>query len=69
MSHELTLQAGALVPGAEYMQAQRLRAEICRETAGVLEPVDVLATRADSRRRGCRSHSSSRAARSTKRWC
>ena len=44
MSHELTLQAGALVPGAEYMQAQRLRAEICRETAGVLEPVDVLAT-------------------------
>ena len=36
--------AGALVTGAEYMQAQRIRAEICRETAAVLREVDVLAT-------------------------
>jgi aspartyl-tRNA(Asn)/glutamyl-tRNA(Gln) amidotransferase subunit A len=38
------LQAGALVTGAEYVQAQRIRAEICAETAGVLRSVDVLAT-------------------------
>ncbi len=36
--------AGALVTAAEYMQAQRLRAQICRETAEVLRGVDVLAT-------------------------
>ena len=36
-------QAGALVTAAEYMQAQRIRSEICRETAAVLEQVDVLA--------------------------
>jgi aspartyl-tRNA(Asn)/glutamyl-tRNA(Gln) amidotransferase subunit A len=36
--------AGALVTGAEYMQAQRIRSEICRETAEVLRGVDVLAT-------------------------
>ena len=36
--------AGALVTGAEYMQAQRIRSEICRETAAVLREVDVLAT-------------------------
>src|SRR5438128_2476011 len=35
---------GALVTAAEYMQAQRLRAQICRETAEVLRGVDVLAT-------------------------
>jgi aspartyl-tRNA(Asn)/glutamyl-tRNA(Gln) amidotransferase subunit A len=38
------LLAGALVTGAEYTQAQRIRSEICRETAEVLEGVDVLAT-------------------------
>jgi aspartyl-tRNA(Asn)/glutamyl-tRNA(Gln) amidotransferase subunit A len=38
------LQAGALVSGAEYVQAQRIRAEICAETAEVLRAVDVLAT-------------------------
>jgi aspartyl-tRNA(Asn)/glutamyl-tRNA(Gln) amidotransferase subunit A len=38
------LQAGALVTGAEYVQAQRIRSEICRETAAVLGSVDVLAT-------------------------
>jgi len=36
--------AGALVTGAEYVQAQRIRSEICRETADVLTDVDVLAT-------------------------
>jgi aspartyl-tRNA(Asn)/glutamyl-tRNA(Gln) amidotransferase subunit A len=36
--------AGALVTGAEYVQAQRIRSEICRETAAVLREVDVLAT-------------------------
>ena len=36
--------AGALVTAAEYMQAQRIRAQICRETAEVLGSVDVLAT-------------------------
>jgi len=38
------LQAGALVTGAEYVQAQRIRAEICAETAEVLRTVDVLAS-------------------------
>jgi aspartyl-tRNA(Asn)/glutamyl-tRNA(Gln) amidotransferase subunit A len=37
-------QAGALVTGSEYVQAQRIRSEICRETAEVLRDVDVLAT-------------------------
>jgi aspartyl-tRNA(Asn)/glutamyl-tRNA(Gln) amidotransferase subunit A len=37
-------QAGGLVTAAEYTQAQRLRAQICAETAGVLRDVDVLAT-------------------------
>jgi aspartyl-tRNA(Asn)/glutamyl-tRNA(Gln) amidotransferase subunit A len=37
-------QAGALITGAEYVQAQRIRSEICRETAEVLQAVDVLAT-------------------------
>ncbi|MGH7354722.1 MAG: amidase [Candidatus Rokuibacteriota bacterium] len=36
--------AGALVTASEYMQAQRIRALICRETAEVLGRVDVLAT-------------------------
>ncbi len=36
--------AGALVTASEYMQAQRIRSEICRETAEVLTSVDVLAT-------------------------
>ena len=36
--------AGALVTAAEYVQAQRIRSEICRETAEVLRDVDVLAT-------------------------
>jgi aspartyl-tRNA(Asn)/glutamyl-tRNA(Gln) amidotransferase subunit A len=36
--------AGALVTGAEYVQAQRIRAQICDETAAVLRDVDVLAT-------------------------
>ena len=35
---------GALVTAAEYTQAQRLRAQICRETADVLRDVDVLVT-------------------------
>jgi aspartyl-tRNA(Asn)/glutamyl-tRNA(Gln) amidotransferase subunit A len=35
---------GALVTAAEYTQAQRIRAEICRETADVLRDVDVLVT-------------------------
>jgi aspartyl-tRNA(Asn)/glutamyl-tRNA(Gln) amidotransferase subunit A len=38
------LLAGALVTGAEYTQAQRIRSEICRGTAEVLQGVDVLAT-------------------------
>ena len=36
--------AGALVSASEYTQAQRIRAEICRETAEVLKTVDVLAS-------------------------
>ena len=36
--------AGALVTASEYTQAQRIRAQICRETAEVLRDVDVLAT-------------------------
>ncbi len=36
--------AGALVTAAEYTQAQRIRAQICRETADVLRDVDVLVT-------------------------
>ena len=35
---------GALVTAAEYTQAQRIRAQICRETADVLREVDVLMT-------------------------
>ena len=35
---------GALVTAAEYTQAQRIRAQICRETADVLRDVDVLVT-------------------------
>jgi aspartyl-tRNA(Asn)/glutamyl-tRNA(Gln) amidotransferase subunit A len=35
---------GALVTASEYTQAQRIRSEICRETAGVLKTVDVLAS-------------------------
>ncbi|MBI1727588.1 MAG: Asp-tRNA(Asn)/Glu-tRNA(Gln) amidotransferase subunit GatA [Candidatus Rokubacteria bacterium] len=35
---------GALVTAAEYTQAQRIRAQICREAAGVLREVDVLVT-------------------------
>jgi aspartyl-tRNA(Asn)/glutamyl-tRNA(Gln) amidotransferase subunit A len=38
------LLAGALITGAEYVQAQRIRSAICRETAAVLQDVDVLAT-------------------------
>ena len=38
------LLAGALVTGAEYTQAQRIRSTICRETAELLRGVDVLAT-------------------------
>jgi aspartyl-tRNA(Asn)/glutamyl-tRNA(Gln) amidotransferase subunit A len=38
------LLAGALVTGAEYVQAQRIRSAICREIAAVLRDVDVLAT-------------------------
>jgi aspartyl-tRNA(Asn)/glutamyl-tRNA(Gln) amidotransferase subunit A len=38
------LMAGALVTAAEYTQAQRIRAQICAETAAVLRDVDVLAT-------------------------
>jgi aspartyl-tRNA(Asn)/glutamyl-tRNA(Gln) amidotransferase subunit A len=37
-------QAGGLVTAAEYTQAQRIRAQICSETAAVLRDVDVLAT-------------------------
>jgi aspartyl-tRNA(Asn)/glutamyl-tRNA(Gln) amidotransferase subunit A len=36
--------AGGLVTAAEYVQAQRIRAQICAETAEVLHGVDVLAT-------------------------
>jgi aspartyl-tRNA(Asn)/glutamyl-tRNA(Gln) amidotransferase subunit A len=36
--------AGALVTGAEYTQAQRIRSRICDETTAVLRDVDVLAT-------------------------
>jgi aspartyl-tRNA(Asn)/glutamyl-tRNA(Gln) amidotransferase subunit A len=35
---------GALVTASEYTQAQRIRSEICRETAAVLKTVDVLAS-------------------------
>ncbi len=35
---------GALVTAAEYTQAQRLRSQLCSETAEVLRDVDVLAT-------------------------
>ena len=38
------LLSGALVTASEYTQAQRIRSEICRETAEVLRGVDVLAT-------------------------
>ena len=38
------LLGGALVTGAEYMQAQRLRARLCAEVADVMRTVDVLAT-------------------------
>ena len=38
------LLSGALVTASEYTQAQRLRARLCRETAGVLREVDLLAT-------------------------
>ena len=36
--------AGALVTASEYMQAQRIRAQICRETEAVLHGVDLLVT-------------------------
>jgi aspartyl-tRNA(Asn)/glutamyl-tRNA(Gln) amidotransferase subunit A len=36
--------AGALITASEYMQAQRIRSQICGETAEVLKSVDVLAT-------------------------
>jgi aspartyl-tRNA(Asn)/glutamyl-tRNA(Gln) amidotransferase subunit A len=36
--------AGALVTASEYMQAQRLRAQLCREMTEALQGVDVLAT-------------------------
>jgi aspartyl-tRNA(Asn)/glutamyl-tRNA(Gln) amidotransferase subunit A len=38
------LLAGALITGAEYTQAQRLRAQLCADTAAALETVDVLVT-------------------------
>jgi aspartyl-tRNA(Asn)/glutamyl-tRNA(Gln) amidotransferase subunit A len=38
------LLAGALITGAEYTQAQRLRARLCAETADVLRTADVLVT-------------------------
>ena len=38
------LLAGALVAASEYTQAQRLRSQLCAETAAVLRTVDVLAT-------------------------
>jgi aspartyl-tRNA(Asn)/glutamyl-tRNA(Gln) amidotransferase subunit A len=37
------LLAGALITGAEYTQAQRLRARLCADTAEALRAVDVLA--------------------------
>jgi aspartyl-tRNA(Asn)/glutamyl-tRNA(Gln) amidotransferase subunit A len=36
--------AGALITASEYVQAQRLRAQLCAEMADVLRTVDVLAT-------------------------
>ena len=36
--------AGALVTAVEYTQAQRLRSQLCSETAEVLRDVDILAT-------------------------
>ena len=38
------IMAGALITASEYMQAQRIRSQICSETAEVLKSVDVLAT-------------------------
>jgi len=38
------LMSGALITAAEYTQAQRIRSEICAETAAVLQDVEVLAT-------------------------
>jgi aspartyl-tRNA(Asn)/glutamyl-tRNA(Gln) amidotransferase subunit A len=38
------LLAGALVTGAEYAQAQRLRSRLCAEVAEMMRTVDVLAT-------------------------
>ena len=38
------LMAGGLITSAEYVQAQRIRSEICREVAAALGEVDVLAT-------------------------
>jgi aspartyl-tRNA(Asn)/glutamyl-tRNA(Gln) amidotransferase subunit A len=38
------LLAGGLVSGAEYAQAQRLRARLCQDMAAALTEVDVLAT-------------------------
>jgi aspartyl-tRNA(Asn)/glutamyl-tRNA(Gln) amidotransferase subunit A len=38
------LMAGALITAGEYMQAQRLRSEMCREVAAALREVDLLAT-------------------------
>ncbi len=38
------LLSGALVTASEYTQAQRIRAEMCAETAEVMREVDVLAT-------------------------
>ncbi len=38
------LLGGALVTGGEYMQAQRIRSEICAEMAAVMKGVDLLAT-------------------------
>src|SRR6185503_15668704 len=38
------LLGGALVTGGEYMQAQRIRSEICAEVAAVMKDVDLPAT-------------------------
>ena len=38
------LMAGGLITSGEYVQAQRIRSEICREVAATLREVDVLAT-------------------------
>jgi aspartyl-tRNA(Asn)/glutamyl-tRNA(Gln) amidotransferase subunit A len=38
------LMAGGLITSGEYVQAQRIRSEICREVAAALREVDVLAT-------------------------